>query len=639
MKSNLDVKVSSLFKEKKKTNTKIKIKLESDSEDSLSVIDKESSDFNGVEDIQPDFEEKEKISKSGNINLDENKENIKSSSQSSNSTSASQSNNSSNSKNFPALAQNPKKADIFSKKNENKCSEKGAEEIDLFNLSSGTKKILDKIREKHRKAKKENKIILSNYNYSFSDINSKKDSKKFIGKKTKSYDTNNNVEIKKVESIKLSERTQEAIKKLKKLRSNKFENENLEKVIKVKVKRVNSFSNLHVKYDELLQPSRELRLPIIYKKLLDSFISLEKTINRNKKENKNNLNTFNNIRNIIVSYTNKNFNINIFKQILYIVPHFYILKYVNSNKLNSTFSLNEGIDKNYDLLIDIPNDFNERIKRNYSNDFNFLDINFYSENNNKFEPLLRYLTEKEMNQRKHIFQNILNYIVNDYHKKFLEENKIKIKFEPLTQKTWHHNFDPDKMCAPIPFFEFPAPPENKSIFVETINKNDIKAQISLIKYDDNVNNINENNNSKKKDTIIKSSLSSASKFVSEDYIKKIRAKEQALNIVKEINQYNYYYNHKQDRNKIIKNMLLQVKTFLMTHNKSLELNVLSDLILNSNRIFKDFFENTQNINDLIIKYCKKNEGFIKISNHSRLGLIVVLVNYDYIIPDKFNEID
>ena len=99
-------------------------------------------------------------------------------------------------------------------------------------------------------------------------------------------------------------------------------------------------------------------MPIIYKKLLDSFISLEKTINRNKKENKNNLNTFNNIRNILVSYTNKNFNINIFKQILYIVPHFYILKYVNSNKLNSTFSLNEGIDKNYDLLIDIPNDFN-----------------------------------------------------------------------------------------------------------------------------------------------------------------------------------------------------------------------------------------------------------------------------------------
>ena len=86
-------------------------------------------------------------------------------------------------------------------------------------------------------------------------------------------------------------------------------------------------------------------------------------------------------------------------------------------------------------------------------------------------------------------------------------------------------------------------------------------------------------------------------------------------------------------------MLLQVKTFLMTHNKSLELNVLSDLIINSNRIFKDFFENAQKINDVIIKFCKKYEGFIKISNHSRLGLIVVLVNNDYIIPDNFNEIE
>ena len=637
MKSNLDIKVSSLFKEKKQNNSKIKIKFESDSEGCQIILDKKSFDSNDFSDNQADFEEKEKKSKTGMINLDENREKIKSSSQSSNSTSTSKGNSSTNSKNFPARPPHSKKYGIFSRKNENNCTEKSNEIIDLFNISPGTKKIIEKIKEKRRKAKKEKNTILSSNNYSFSDINEKKDIKKFIGKKTKSCEQNNKEENKnKIESIKLSESTQEAIKKLKKMRSNKFETENKENNIKKKDKRVNSFSNLHVKYEELLQQSRELRLPISYKKLYESFITLDNTINRNKKENKNNLNTFNNIRNILVSYTNKNFNINIFKQILYIVPHFYILKYVNSNKLNSTFSLNEGIDKNYDLLIDIPNDFNERIKRNYSNDFNFLDINFYSENNNKFEPLLRYLTEKEMNQRKHIFQNILNYIVNDYHKKFLEENKIKIKFEPLTQKTWHHNFDPDKMCAPIPFFEFPAPPENKSIFVETINKNDIKAQISLIKYDDN---INAKETKKKDKDKIKSSLSSASKFVSEDYIKKIRAKEQALNIVKEINQYNYYYNQKQDRNKIIKNMLLQVKTFLMTHNKSLELNVLSDLIINSNRIFKDFFENTQKINDVIIKFCKKYEGFIKISNHSRLGLIVVLVNNDYIIPDNFNEIE
>ena len=635
MKSNLDIKVSSLFKEKKQNNSKIKIKLESDSEDCQIILDKKSFDSNDFSDNQADFEEKEKKSKTGTINLDENREKIKSSSQSSNSTSTSKGNSSTNSKNFPARPPHSKKYGIFSRKNENNCTEKSNEIIDLFNISPGTKKIIEKIKEKRRKAKKEKNPILSSNNYSFSDINEKKDIKKFIGKKTKSCEQNNKEENKnKIESIKLSESTQEAIKKLKKMRSNKFETENKENNIKKKDKRVNSFSNLHVKYEELLQQSRELRLPISYKKLYESFITLDNTINRNKKENKNNLNTFNNIRNILVSYTNKGFNINIFKQILYIVPHFYILKYVNNSKLQSTFTLNDNLDKNYDLLIDIPNDFNERIKKNYSNDFNFLDINYYSETNNNFEPILRCLTEKEMNQRKQIFQNILIYIVNDYHEKYLKENKIKIKFNPLTQKIWYHNFDPDKHCNPIPFFEFPSPPEYKSIFVETINKNDIKAQISSIKFDDDK--IKNNN---KKESSKKSSSSSANKFVSEEYIKKIRAKEKAKNIVKEINQYNYYYNQENDRNRIIKNMLLQVKTLLMTHQKSLELNSLSDLILNSNRIFKDFFENNQKLNQILIQFCQKYEGFIKISHHSRLGLIVVLINNEYKIPDKFNEIE
>jgi hypothetical protein len=295
--------------------------------------------------------------------------------------------------------------------------------------------------------------------------------------------------------------------------------------------------------------------------------------------------------------------------------------------MQSTFSVNEVLDKNYDLLIDIPSDFDERIKTNYPSDFNFLEITYYSETDNKFDPITRSLSEKEMNQRKQIFHNILNYIVSDYHDKFLKENKIKIKFNPLTQKTWHHEFDPDKYCKPIPFFEFPSPPEYKSIFAETINKNDIKSQLSSIKYDD----------SSKKEKL--SNSSSASKFVSEEYIKKIRAKEEALNIVKEINKYNYYLNHKNDRDKIIKNMLIQVKTLLMTHKKSLELNTLSDLILNSDIIFKDFFENTQNLNHLIINFCKKYDGFINISNHSRLGRIVVLKNIEYKIPETFNDIE
>ena len=624
MQSNPDIRVSSLFKEKKQNSKIIKIKLESDSEDNKSVSEKDYLKSNDIASTPPNFEEKNEKSNTGNIDLDEAKENIKSSSQSSISTSVSQSNNPSNTKIFPAR---PKKSDIFSQKNENFLKDQNSEDNDLFNISSGTQKILEKIREKRRKAKEEAINVLNDINSSYCEVNRKKEVKKFLGKKVKTCEPNNsNIETKnKDESMKLSEKTKEAIKKLKKMRNNMFLDECKETIIKTKEKRNNSFSNLHVKYEELLQESRELRLPNIYKELYKKFVSLDITINRNKKENRNNLNTFNNIRNIL-SYTNKKFDIDLFKQILYIVPHFYILKYINCNKLQTTFSLNSNLDKNYDLLIDIPSDFNERIKRNYSKDFNFLDINYYSETNNSFDPLLRHLTEKEMNQRKHIFLNILTYIVNNYHEKFLKENKIKIKFNPLTQKTWHHNFDPDKQCPPIPLFELPSPPEYKSAFVETINKNDIKAQITNLKYDEKNCKKNKNNNS------------NASKFVSEDYIKKIRAKEQALNIVKEINQYNYYYNQKNDRNKIIKDMLLQVKTLLLTHQKSLELNTLSELIINSTRIFKDFFENTQRINSVIIDFCKNYEGFIKISEHSRLGYVVVLVNNEYQIPDKFIKI-
>ena len=81
-------------------------------------------------------------------------------------------------------------------------------------------------------------------------------------------------------------------------------------------------------------------------------------------------------------------------------------------------------------------------------------------------------------------------------------------------------------------------------------------------------------------------------------------------------------------------MLLQIKTLLMTHNKSMELNELSELILNSNIMFKDYFENKQKLNQEIIKFCQNNNGFIKINKHSTLGLIVVLENSDYVISDE-----
>ena len=564
------------------------IKLESDSEDAQTVEKNRNSEIQN---------QKQEI-----INLDENVENTKSNSQSSISTSASRGNLPLNKPNIQV-------------KNESNNSS-------LFTISQRTKRILERINEKNKKAK-----LLNQFNQNKENENNI-DKNVFIGRKTRSKEPNSADKKVKEKKIKLSMKTKEVIKKLKDIRNNRFDNINNDESKKPTIRK-SSFSNLHIKYETLLQPSRELRLPISYKKILDSFIVLDRTLNRSKLSTNKSYNNFGNIKNLIESYTHRNFTIETLKQILYIVPHFYIMKYINVNNLNisTLFSMNGKTDKNHDLMIDIPNDFNERINKNYPKNFNFLDINFYKDEST-YQPLVGNLNEKELTQRKNIFINILNHIVNDFHNKFLKEKKIKIKFNPLIQKTWHHDFNPDIQCTPIPQFDIPEPPECKSIFEQTINNNDIKKQLNLI-------------NDKEKNDIIqptKGKQSPANKFVSQELLQKIRAKEREKKIINEISDYNLYHNLQTDKIKVFKYLLLQIKTLLMTHNKSMELNELSELILNSNIMFKDFFEEKQKLNQEIIKFCQRNKGFININKHSTLGLMVVLENSDFVISDNLANI-
>lgn len=579
------------YTQPKKGNILEVIKLESDSEDAQTI---EKNKCSEIQNQKPEI-----------INLDENVENPKSNSQSSISTSASRGNLPLNKPNIQV-------------KNDNNNSS-------LLTISQRTKKILDRINEKNKKAKLLNQFNQLNPN---KENENNVDKNVFIGKKTRSKEPNSADKKIKEKKIKLSTKTKEVIKKLKDIRNNRFDNINNDES-KQPMVRKSSFSNLHVKYETLLQPSRELRLPISYKKIIDSFIALDRTLNRNKLSTSKNYNNFGNIKSIIESYTHRNFTIETLKQILYVVPHFYILKYINTNNANNNtfFSMNGKIDKNHDLMIDIPNDFNERINKNYPKNFNFLDINFCKDEST-YQPLVGNLNEKELNQRKNIFTNILNHIVNDFHNKFLKEKKIKIKFNPLIQKTWHHDFNPDIHCTSIPQFDIPEPPKCKSIFQQTINNNDIKKQLNLI-------------NDKEKNDIIqpnKGKQSPANKFVSQELLQKIRAKEREKKIINEINDYNLYHNLKSDKIKVFKYLLLQIKTLLMTHNKSMEINELSELILNSNIMFRDFFEEKQKLNQEIIKFCQNNKGFININKHSTLGLMVVLENSDFIIRDDLSNI-
>ena len=488
-------------------------------------------------------------------------------------------------------------------------NKKTSQPISNHNLSSETINILNKI------INNKNNQVLEKNNIKEPEYFKKNPSQKSLNTATK----NKNME--------LSNKALETIKKLKD-KQNLKNKENSEKNKNITIE--NSFSLLNIKYKELLSKSRELRLPVIYKELFDSFNALEQTINRNKIGAKKIINTFNNIRQSIETFTHKTFNLNILKKIIYVVPHFYILKYSKKNLNNPTFSINDDIDKNYDLIIDIPNNYEERISTNYDKNFNFLNINFFNEDNiNYYHPIENYLSKNDIEKRKQIFYNILLYITINYYKKFLKEKKIISKFDPLKEKTWHHEFDPDIYCLDIPLFEIPSPPVIKSIFVDTIKKNDLRTKIMKLEEENCCN-----NNTPKK-YISKSEC----KYVSKEFLEKIRSKEKIIKLEKEISEYNFNQNKQNDKNKIIKNLIIQIKTLLLTNKNSLQLNKLSDLILGSNIKYKNFFINNENLNKAIIEISKKFKGFINIINHSNLGTIVVLENSKFDIPDNLSSID
>ena len=510
----------------------------------------------------------------------------------------------------------------------------------VFELSSKTKSILTQVLNK-KKEEKQNKISnKENDSTMLLESESKNKIKKLKNQKINNFFTTDSIlgNSKKVEPPKLSLKTLEIMKKLKEERKNRFDRpENTDKNFRSD----SSFSKLRLKYEELLSKPRELRLPLKYKQLFNTFMSLEQTISLNKIRESNQMNTFDNIRNSIESVTKHTFNMKVLQQILYVVPHFYILKYIEKKK-RSTFNINDSFNKDYDLIIDIPDDFNERINKNYPENFNFLSINYHDINSNEFNPCYKSLTLKESMKRKEIFKNILNRIVNVFHNKYLSKKNIKINFDPLVEKTWEHNFDPDVECEDLPLFEIPLPPNKCSVFQDTIMKNDIKNEImkdalSMVNKSNNEEEKNASQNLNSNSNINNNSITAPkNKYVSQKFLEKIRAKEKANNVIKEINDYNLFHNSFKDSNAIYKEILMQMKTVLIVNKKSMELNKISESVLNSSQLIKDSVCEKDKMAEIICMLCKKFSDFISLKNHSLLGKVVVLENNNFQIPNKIS---
>ena len=636
-----NIKITNLFKEKKKSNKRRNMK----STDGLDSDDEKFKEFESHEfksqKVKFKYPKQKKIKPQKSLNdLIESKE--------------PQENDSKSTQAFSKKLQNLlEEPSLISDKGETKDIIMKDEYIkkkenNIFELSSKTKEILNQVMNKK---KEEKKIRISNKeNDSTILINEKSKNKgkkpyfqeKKISPKSKFFTTESIFKnSKKNEPPKLSEKTMEIMKKLKEERKNRFDRpENTDKNFRSD----SSFSKLRFKYEELLKKPRELRLPLKYKQLFNTFMSLEQTISLNKIREKNQMNTFDNIRNNIESVTKHSFNMKILQQILYVVPHFYILKYVEKKK-KSTFNINDSLNKDYDLIIDIPSDYKERINKNYPNDFNFLSINYYDINSKEFCPCYQSLTLNESIKRKEIFKNVLNMIVNVFHDKYLSKKNIKINFDPLVEKTWEHSFDPDVECDDIPLFEIPLPPNKCSVFQDTIMKNDIKNEIMK----DALSMINKENDEEKKNLSQNLNLNSNSennnnkyitptknKYVSQQFLDKIRAKDKANKIIKEISDYNHFHNSFKDTNAIYKEILMQIKTVLIVNKKSMELSKISESVLNSSQMIKEAVGDKDKMGELIYMLCQKYSQFISLKNHSLLGKVVVLENSNFQIPNKIS---
>jgi hypothetical protein len=87
------------------------------------------------------------------------------------------------------------------------------------------------------------------------------------------------------------------------------------------------------------------------------------------------------------------------------------------------------------------------------------------------------MTQTILENRKHIFKNLLLEIVNFSHKKFLEEFKLNKKFNPFTAKTWHSSFELDKI-PDIPIFEIAEKPSIKIVKIKDfLMDNDFKSDL------------------------------------------------------------------------------------------------------------------------------------------------------------------
>lgn len=379
-------------------------------------------------------------------------------------------------------------------------------------------------------------------------------------------------------TFKISQRTLDVINKLKIERQNRFNRENSVST----VKSVESSFSLRFKYEDLIKEQRELPLPLKYKALLNIFIELDNIIDATKTL-KNIIPTFKYLVSTIEITYHHRFTLDMLKQILYLVPKLLIYRY---NK----------IENDYELIIDIPRSFDEKRKN--------------EENSNKFDPMIAPMTVPVKEKRAKALKNALLEMVKDYHTKFLNDNNIP-QFDPFTVKTWHHDFELNSV-SDIPLAEIEPKPNMTNKFEDCVKKNDIKALLieedekkELLKVDENEND------------------SKILKFVSKEFMNKLKKKELLNTISKEATLLTDQQHKEKSKNEIIKEIIEQINTvFICAKRDSLEWDDFIEKLINSSNKIKQNVNKEETMN-IVKKICKLFPHWIRIKQHSLMGMIIV----------------
>lgn len=266
---------------------------------------------------------------------------------------------------------------------------------------------------------------------------------------------------------------------------------------------------------------------------------------------------------------------------MYIVPHFFIYKW---ERISS---------EDYTLIIDIPKDYQSRLTASYPENFDFISLQ------TKFEPIIYSIGNADLDARRKMMKNILMEVTNDHHKQFLESIGFSKEFDPFKLKTWHHEFDLEKVPQ-VPIFEIQEKP---SIRITTIKdflvENDIKNTL-VKRLMEEVNRPEElkeptspipikschsEESNSTADNL--STCPNLSKYISPALLKKIQAKEEAVNMSKSIFEYSTCKMKKKRGVNDLKEVVEQLKTvFICQKTPTIGLFELVNKIHNSSQNIK-----------------------------------------------------